>query len=201
MKNVIFTIAMSLVLVCSAQKSTLQIPANKSIQIDYPDYAVWMASINNKSMAGIQVVVINKANNDTIRGFGLGVKAKADVMVERDAYLCLINTNEKSVEVSVGVSEQNPVIMEKPSEDTYRSFTLRNNSSKSIPLQIPGVMNPNLSPMSNSGVDLKMGQEIFFKYKGKKRILLVVDEKINHGDVVDVSKLLKERKQEIDSNS
>ncbi len=59
-------------------------------------------------------------------------------------------------------------------------------------------MNPNLSPFSNSGVDLKMGQEIFFKYKGKKRVLLVVDESINYGDVVDVSGLLKERKQEID---
>jgi biopolymer transport protein ExbD len=91
--------------------------------------------------------------------------------------------------------------MEKPAEDVYRSFTLRNNSAKSIPLQIPGVMNPNLSPFSNSGVDLKMGQEIFFTYKGKKRILLIVDENINHGDVVDVSKLLKERKKEIDASA
>jgi hypothetical protein len=201
MKNVIFTFAMSLVLACSAQKSTLQIPANKSVQIDYPDYALCMASLNNKSMAEIRVVVVSKADNDTIRGFGLANKGKADVMVERNAYLCLINSNGKPVEISVGVSEQDPVIMEKPAKDAYRSFTLRNNSAKSIPLQIPGVMNPNLSPFSNSGVDLKMGQEIFFTYKGKKRILLIVDENIDHGDVVDVSKLLKERKKEIDASA
>ena len=199
MKNVIFTFAMSLVLACSAQKNTIQIPANQTIQIDYPAYSLWMASLNNKSMAGIEVAVVSKMNNDTIRGFGLANKGKADVMVERNAYLCLINSNNKPVELSVGVSEQDPVIMEKPADDAYRSFTLRNNSAKSIPLQIPGVMNPNLSPFSNSGVDLKMGQEIFFKYKGKKRVLLVVDESINHGDTVDVSALLKARKKEIDS--
>ncbi len=198
MKNAIITLAMGLVLACSAQKSTLQIPANKTVQIDYPDYSLWMASLTNKSMAEVRVVVVNKMNNDTIRGFGLGNKGKADIMVERDAYLCLINGNNKPIELHVGVSEQDPVIMQKPAEDAYRSFTLRNNSANSIPLQIPGVMSPNLSPFSNSGVDLKMGQEIFFKYKGKKRVLLVVDESINHGDVVDVSGLLKERKQEID---
>jgi len=46
------------------------------------------------------------------------------------------------------------------------SFTLRNSSLKSIPLKIPGVMNPNLSPDSNSVVSLKIGQKIFFRHKG-----------------------------------
>ncbi len=77
-------------------------------------------------------------------------------------------------------------------------FTLRNNSMKSIPLMIPGVMNPNLSPVSNSGVRLKVGQKILFRYKGKKRTLLVVDESLADA-VLDVSKLLKEKKQEIDA--
>ena len=78
------------------------------------------------------------------------------------------------------------------------SFTLRNNSLKSIPLLIPGVMNPNLSPKSNSGVTLKIGQEVLFRYKGKKRVLLVVDNKLE-GQTIEVSKLLKEKKQEIDT--
>ncbi|MEL6250823.1 MAG: hypothetical protein AAFR87_02330 [Bacteroidota bacterium] len=76
-------------------------------------------------------------------------------------------------------------------------FTLRNNSLKSIPLLIPGVMNPNLSPQSNSGVTLKVGQKILFKYKGKKRILLIVDESLE-GKTLNVSRLLKEKKREID---
>ena len=75
-------------------------------------------------------------------------------------------------------------------------FTLRNNSLKSIPLIIPGVMNPNLSPMSNSGVDLKVGQEIFFKYKGKKTLLLTVTEELKNTKV-DVSKLIAQKEKEL----
>ena len=76
-------------------------------------------------------------------------------------------------------------------------FTLRNNSLTSIPLLIPGVMNPNLSPQSNSGVSLKVGQKILFRYKGKKRVLLIVDESLE-GKTLNVSRLLKEKKREID---
>lgn len=77
------------------------------------------------------------------------------------------------------------------------SFTLRNTSAKSIPLLIPGVMNPNLSPISNSGVTLKVGQEILFRYKGKKRVLLVVGPELE-GQTLKVPKLLSDRKKEID---
>ena len=79
----------------------------------------------------------------------------------------------------------------------YISFTLRNNTKKSIPLIIPTVMNPNLSPLSNSGVDLKVGQKVLFKAKGKKQVLLVVSRNIKQGEVLDVAELLKERKKEL----
>ena len=58
-------------------------------------------------------------------------------------------------------------------------------------------MNPNLSPLSNSGVDLKVGQKVLFKAKGKKQVLLVVSRNIKQGEVLDVAKLLKERKKEL----
>ncbi|MFA7274054.1 MAG: hypothetical protein WC044_09300 [Crocinitomicaceae bacterium] len=76
-------------------------------------------------------------------------------------------------------------------------FTLANSSAKSIPLIIPGVMNPNLSPFSRSGVELSVGQMIFFKTKGKKQLLLKVDESIENGAVLDVAELLKKRKKEL----
>ncbi len=75
------------------------------------------------------------------------------------------------------------------------SFTLRNNSSKSIPLIIPGVMNPNLSPFSNSGVSLKVGQEIFFRHKGRKVLLLKVSDEIKNAEIIEVSTLIKKRKE------
>ncbi len=79
----------------------------------------------------------------------------------------------------------------------YISFTLHNGSAKSISLIIPRVMNPNLSPYSNSGVELKIGQEILFRVKGKNYILLTVDNNIKNGDVIEVDELLKQRKAEL----
>lgn len=75
-------------------------------------------------------------------------------------------------------------------------FTLRNGSAKSIPLRIPGVMNPNLSPMSNSGVDLAVGQKVFFRHRGKKYLLFVVDESF-YGKKVMVNRVIAKRKKEL----
>jgi hypothetical protein len=78
------------------------------------------------------------------------------------------------------------------------NLTFRNNSFPSIPLQIPGVMNPNLSPKSNSGVTLEGGQEIFFTYRGRKTLLLrICDEK--PGEVVAVDEVIAKRTAELDA--
>lgn len=79
------------------------------------------------------------------------------------------------------------------------SFTLRNTSVKSVPLWIPSVMNPNLSPMSNSGVTLKVGQKVYFKYNGKKKVLFVVTGE-EAGQTLDVPKLIRERKKELEND-
>lgn len=75
-------------------------------------------------------------------------------------------------------------------------FTLHNGSAKSIYLNIPGVMNPNLSPVSNSGVDLAVGQKIFFFVKNKKYLLLEVTEDLAGKRLV-VDDLIRERRQEL----
>ena len=80
--------------------------------------------------------------------------------------------------------------------DTTISFTLRNNSMQSIPLRIPGVMNPNLSPMSNSGVSLEVGQEIYFFVKRKKYLLLTVTEEME-GQTIMVNEVIEDRKKEL----
>ena len=76
-------------------------------------------------------------------------------------------------------------------------FTLRNNSLKSIPLVITNYMNPNLSPKSNSGVDIPVGEKVYFKYKGKKQVLLVVTEDLK-GKTLLVDELIKERIKELE---
>lgn len=105
------------------------------------------------------------------------------------------DTNFVQVNSAEAFVEGTSLVLEK---DTYVTLTFRNNSAKSIPLIIPTVMNPNLSPFSNSGVTLKIGQKVFFKYKGKKRVLIEISKDNYDGEVLDVSKLLKQRKKAID---
>ena len=76
------------------------------------------------------------------------------------------------------------------------SFTLLNRSARSIPLYIPRVMNPNLSPFSSSGVTLRVGQEIQFRYRGRREVLLVVDRKLE-GQKLVVNQLLSARRAEL----
>ena len=49
-------------------------------------------------------------------------------------------------------------------------MTFHNGSFSSIPLIIPGVMNPNLSHKSNSGVSLDVGQKVYFLPNGKEAV-------------------------------
>lgn len=77
-----------------------------------------------------------------------------------------------------------------------------NNSGRSIPLEIPGVMNPNLSPFSSSGVNLAVGQKVYFFAKGKKgalqkRILLLEVTEDLAGKDLAIDALIKARKAEL----
>lgn len=85
----------------------------------------------------------------------------------------------------------------------YVPMTFHNVSMKSIFLEIPGVMNPNLNPMSDSGVSLKIGQKVFFypnSKKGKKEILFVVDSSMKKDTVLRIDEIIKARKMELKLN-
>jgi len=67
---------------------------------------------------------------------------------------------------------------------------LVNTTAQAIPLKIPGVMNPNLSPFSKSGVDLPIGQKILLSVAGKDLLLLTVSDSIPKGAQVNVADLI-----------
>lgn len=195
MKNNILLIVLLFSTIGFSQKAALTIPANQSVEVDYPGYNFYTATLNNQSKQSINVAVIDKLNDTQVRGFGLGPKGKENVMVEKANKLVIQNQSNSDVKVLVSIEESGPM-PEMPDKE-YISFTLRNTSMKSIPLLIPSVMNPNLSPNSRSGVDLKIGQEIYFKQGGKKYVLLKVDNTMEDGQEIDVPELIKERKQEL----
>lgn len=72
---------------------------------------------------------------------------------------------------------------------------LLNNSGRSIPLEIPGVMNPNLSPFSESGVSIPEGTIVYFFVKKKKYPLVTISNTMDK--VIIVDELIKKRKIEL----
>ena len=77
-------------------------------------------------------------------------------------------------------------------------MTFHNGSFVSIYLSIPGVMNPNLSPKSNSGVSLDAGQVVYFFPKGKngkKEILFTVAPTWKKDTILQIDKIVKTRKK------
>ena len=72
-------------------------------------------------------------------------------------------------------------------------MTFHNGSLVSIPLVIPGVMNPNLNPMSDSGVELAVGQKVYYFPNGKqkrKEILFVVQPTWRRDTILQIDKII-----------
>ena len=79
-------------------------------------------------------------------------------------------------------------------------MSFHNGSFKSISLIIPGVMNPNLSPKSNSGVSLDVGQKVYFFPNGKNKkreLLFIVDVTWKKDTVLQIDKIIEKRKSEL----
>jgi len=82
----------------------------------------------------------------------------------------------------------------------YISMTFHNGSMKSIPLQIPGVMNTNIIPKSERGVTLKVGQKVYLIPEGnygKKELLFTVNSTFKKDTVLQIDELIKTRKKEL----
>jgi hypothetical protein len=183
---------------CSTEKRIVQIPTRQSAEIDYPEYETYKATLKNSARADVEVKVLNKETGESVSSFGLENGGKAEVSVGQNAKIVLTNSSKKDAKLKIAIRENiavAPIAINDNRE--YINFTLRNNTVQSIPLIIPNVMNPNLSPFSNSGVSLKVGQEILFKANGKKQVLLVVSKSIKDGEVLDVAAVLKERKKQL----
>lgn len=183
---------LGLIAACTTGQRLVNIPPKKEVKVDIPLQESVDVNLKNKSLKDVEVKVIDPTNGEFVSGFGLGPKGRAIIFVEKGNILQLRNTNNTQSKVAFTFDQISPPTTTKRE---YVSFTLANRSLKSIPLVIPSVMNPNLSPQSKSGVNLRIGQKILFKKEGKKYLLLEVDNSIKDGDIIIVNKLLTERKR------
>jgi len=138
-------------------------------------------------------VDVRDTGGSTLRGFGLGRRGEATVYVgpRERLFIAATQGNAKVKVTYVAAPEPSNAA---PANETL-SFTLRNPGATPIPLEIPGVMNPNLSPFSNSGVSLAPGQPIYWtpnKKKGKRILIYRVPEDLAPGTVLDVAQLVSD---------
>lgn len=194
MKNLIILASLLLSLQLG-KKEKIEVPAMKSVELTYQEFASFDVNISSTSKTPIDVSVIDPKTKKQVQGFGLGSYGNAVVSVNPDHILRLKNNSLNDMNLSIEFVERKPYTYN-PENAPEINFTLHNSSLKSIPLIIPNVMNPNLSPMSNSGVSLKVGQKIYFRDGAKKVLILTVDEYIKPGDKIDMAKLVKDLKKD-----
>ncbi len=194
MKKAITLIVILLVGFQLSAKEKIEIPANKAVELTYEEFAIFDVKIVNSSGKQVDVSVLNPNTRKQVSGFGLGPLGRAVLYVADGNILKLKNTSSKDISVTLHFVDREPKVVSSSKETV--NFTLHNSSLKSIPLVIPNVMNPNLSPVSNSGVSLEMGQKIYYRKGLSKILILTVDENIKSGDKIDVAKLVANIKKD-----
>ena len=189
------TLALVLFSIIGHPQTNLTISPNQSLQLNYPTIEDLAIEIKNLSNQPLDIATIQTVSGEQLSGFGLAPKGRATIAVPSLALLQISNNSPVKAEIAINPISL-PALEENP-EDLYISFTLRNETAQSIPLIIPGVMNPNLSPFSNSGVRLKLGQQINFRQGLKTYTLLTVSPDTEEGAVLEIGALLKEKKIEL----
>lgn len=134
-------------------------------------------------------VKVWSASGEPLRGFGLGRRGVATVYVGPGERLFVSTDEGRNGKVKV---EYELAPSTQVTEGKTIAFVLSNPTLSSIPLEIPGVMNPNLSPKSESGVALRPGQPIYWTPSKRSRTLIYrVPEGLLPGTVLDVSDLIE----------
>lgn len=189
MKKILIGLLVMIFTGLSAQQAQIELLGRQSIEIDFVDYRFYALKLKNSSSAEIEVSIISRVSNEQVRGFGLVPKSTVEeVLIESDSYALFTNLSDNQALFSI---EASPKVAAPVTESDGVSFTLRNNTLKSIPLVIPSVMNPNLSPKSNSGVYLRYGQKVYLRRGVSKKLILTVDETIREGALIDVDSIIR----------
>lgn len=196
MKILVFLALILISPLTAGPQEHLTLAAGQEVRLRFSPDQVTEVALQTSAQAGVVVRVERVTDRSFIRGFGMSKSSKEKVIVEGDAILVLINESTSPVDLRYQTS-QGSIAQAKDSDGV--NLTFHNGSLVSIPLIIPGVMNPNLSPLSDSGVTLSYGQKVFFKEKGKQYLLFEIDDTFKDGDRLEIQDLIKARKKQLDS--
>ena len=173
-------------------RSQLIIPPKQVIHVDYPFFKGFNLKIWNQSKFTVGVSTKDKLTDSIRKSFNLEKKNNVLLEVNKDMYLQF--ENQFIVPLKISYIIRKGSFLEKnsfESQTPQRAFYLENNTAQSLPLIIPGVVSPKLSPFSRSGVNLPNGQKIYLNFKGDKILILTVTDSISHGTRIDVAYLIE----------
>ncbi|MGD1847143.1 MAG: hypothetical protein ACFB10_17270 [Salibacteraceae bacterium] len=191
MKTILLSLALSLIYLSNYAKEVVTIQPNSTFVLDAEKVTTNRIQIRNMSTLPFDVSVRSTISKEWIKGFGMAPKGKATISIDFGQELTLINKTSEAIEVTLHFINAKTPRAEQTNQQPKITFTLHNSTGQSIPLIIPNVMNPNLSPYSNSGVSLAVGQKIYCKTNGKRQLILVVDDTIRQGEKIDVAQLIE----------
>jgi hypothetical protein len=173
-------------------RSLLVIPPKQVVQINYPLYKGFNVKIWNESKFVVGVSARDQVTDSIVKSFGLEKGGTTLLEVNEGLFLQFENRFLAPIKVAYALRKESSGKKKSTKPLTpQRAFYLENNTAQSLPLRIPGVMNPNLTPFSRSGVDLPNGQKIYLDLKGKKILILTVTDSIPHGARIDVATLIE----------
>ena len=171
-------------------KSTIIIPPKQVVRIDYPYMKGFSVKIWNESKFELGVSARGHQTDSISKGFGLNKDSFATIQVAEKHYLQLENRFIAPLEIEYTLFKLGSGKKKKTVLDRTVGFYLVNTTAQTLPILIPGIMNPKLTPFSQSGVELPWGQKILLKTPGEDLLLLTVSDTIHKGARIDVADLI-----------
>lgn len=193
MKRILFITLFAPLLIFSQriEISKILIPPKQIVQINYPLFRYYNLKIWNKSKFDLTISTHNYKNDSIFKKFVMEKGSSALLSISNGMYIQFENKYFANLKVEYTFQNGPSTKKNKIKPLTpQRAFYLENNTAQRIPLRIPGIMNPSLSPFSRSGVNLKNGQKIYLDFNGKNILILNVTDSIKHGDRIDVGNLI-----------
>ena len=172
-------------------RSQLIIPPKQIVQIDYPLYKGFNVKIWNHSKFLVGISSRDKETDSVHKSFELKNGNSILFEVNQGDYLQFENQFLASLKVAYNI--QKGSFGKKKSIQPLtpqRAFYLVNNTGQTLPLHIPGIMNPKLNPYSRSGVDLPNGQKIYLDLKDNQILIFTVTDSIPNGARIDLATLI-----------
>ena len=193
MKRTLFLILFTPLLIFSQriETSKILIPPKQIVQINYPLFRDYNLKIWNKSKLDLTISAHNYKTDSIFNKFVMEKGSSALLSISNEMYFQFENKYLANLKVEYAFQRVPSIEKNKIKPLTpQRAFYLENNTAQRISLRIPGVMNPNLSPFSRSGVNLKNGQKVYLDINGKNILILNVTDSIRHGDRIDIATLI-----------